>query len=550
MSKIKIFALGGLNDVGKNMYVIEVNKDIFLFDAGLKYADDKMLGVDYIIPSFDFIKENIKRIKGLFITHGHNLQMGAVCDILNEVPELKVYGTAFTIDLIKSELIAEKVKYIESNLIELKPHKKVLFKDNSVFPISLTHAVPETVGYVLYTEDGAIFYTGNFAFDSSMQGAFKTDVGKLAYVGKQGVLCLLSESLYADKPGFTSPNHKTQQAFSEVLSKYDGRILFNIYESQIYRIQELLTEVEKRNKNVIIMGKTLEENLIKLIDKGYIKFNKNKLQSIHHVNDRGTVVIISDERDKPFTNIKRIIRGTDKFIKLDEKDTVVFASQVYDGMERTATKIYDALAKMGCNVSILSTKKYLSLHASSEDLMMMLDLMQPKYYMPVIGEYRHQVANAEIAKKYGMNEENILLRLNGQVTTFEGGKLINSNELVKFDDILIDGKTIGDIGEAVLKDREALSDNGIVVVTATLSRETKQVLAGPEILTRGFIYVKDNIDVIKEAERISLEVITNNIKDNRVDFNKIKSGIRDKVGKYLYQETECRPMVLLVIQEV
>ena len=219
-------------------------------------------------------------------------------------------------------------------------------------------------------------------------------------------------------------------------------------------------------------------------------------------------------------------------------------------MEKTATDTFDALAKMGCNLVILPTKKFLSLHASSEDLTLMLDLMQPKYYFPVIGEYRHQVANAEIARNYGMNEENILLKLNGQIATFENGVLVDNGESIKVDDILIDGKTVGDIGEAVLKDREALSDNGIVVVTATLDRETKQVLAGPEILTRGFIYVKDNIDIIKEAERISLEVINDNIKDNRVDFNKIKAGIRDKVGKYLYQETECKPMVLLVIQEV
>ena len=548
MSKIKIFGLGGLNDTGKNMYVVDIDDRIFIFDAGLKYADDKMLGVDYIIPNYDYIKENINKIEGVFITHGHPLQMGALCDILSDVPELKVYGTSFTLDILKDELQLEGIK--ADNLIELKPHKKINFGKNAIFPISLTHAVPETVGYVLYTPDGAIFYTGNFAIDSSMTGSFKTDIGKLAYVGKQGVLCLLSESMYADKKGFTSPGHKCASQFREILGRNDGRILFNIYESQIYRIQELLTEIEKTNKKVIIMGKTLENVLQRCIDKGYITFDKSRMCSIHHVNDKNIVIIIADDREKPLTNIKRIIRGTDKFIKINEEDTVVFAQQIYDGMEKTATDTFDNLAKMGCNLIVLPTKKYLSLHASSEDLMLMLDLMQPKYYFPVIGEYRHQVANAEIARNYGMKEENILLKLNGQIATFVNGELQDNNEYFKVDDILIDGKTVGDIGEAVLKDREALSDNGIVVVTATLDKETKQVLAGPEILTRGFIYVKDNIDIIKEAERISLEVINDNIKDNRVDFNKIKCGIRDKVGKYLYQETECKPMVLLVIQEV
>lgn len=548
MSKIKIFALGGLNDSGKNMYVVEVDNDIFVFDAGLKYADDRMLGVDYIIPNFDYIKENFNRVKGLFITHGHQQQMGAVADILTELPNLKIYGTAFTLKILKEELQAEGIS--TDALTELKPHRKINFGENAIFPISLTHSVPDTVGYVLYTNDGAIFYTGNYAFDPTMMGNYKTDIGKLAYVGKQGVLCLLSESIYADKKGYTSPQHRCTPAFREILGKTEGRILFNIYDSQVYRIQELLTEIGHTDRKVVIMGKTLENLIYSCIDDGYITFDKSKIGNIHNVNDKNVVVIISDEREKPFSNIKRIVRGTDKFIKITSEDTVVFASQVYDGMEKTATATYDSLAKIGCNLEILSTKKYLSLHASSEDLMLMIDLMQPKYYFPVIGEYRFQVANAEVAKQIGMKEENILLKLNGEVVTFENGVLKDTNEKIKIDDILIDGKTVGDIGEAVLKDREALSDNGIVVVTATIDKTTKKVLAGPEILTRGFIYVKDNIDIIKEAERLSLEVINENIKENYVDFNKIKAGIRDKVGKYLYQVTECKPMVLLVIQEV
>lgn len=548
MSKIKIFALGGLNDNGKNMYIVDVDNDIFVFDAGLKYADDKMLGVDYIIPNFDYLKQNIDRIKGLFITHGHQLQMGAIADILAELPSLKVYGTEFTISILKEDLISEGIK--TDNLIVLKPHYKVAFGKNAIFPISLTHSVPGTVGYVLYTPDGAIFYTGNFSFDATMIGPYKTDIGKLAYVGKQGVLCLLSESVYADKIGYTSPKHRCSSIFREILSKNEGRILFNIYDSQVYRIQELLTEISKTTRKVVIMGKTLENLIYSCIDSGYIKFDKSKIGNIHDVTDRNVCVIISDGREKPFSNIKRIIRGTDKFIKLTPKDTVVFASQVYDGMEKTATATYDSLAKLECNLIILPTKKYQSLHASGEDLLLMIDLIKPEYYFPVIGEYRVQVANAELAKQIGMKEENVLLKLDGEVVTFENGKLIDNGEKIKVDDILIDGKTIGDIGETVLKDREALSDNGIVVVTATIDKFTKKVLAGPEILTRGFIYVKDNIDIIKEAEKISLEVINDNIKQNYVDFNKIKASIRDQVGRYLYSVTECKPMILLVIQEV
>jgi len=548
MSKIKIFGLGGLNEVGKNMYVVEVDNDIFVFDAGLKYADDKMLGVDYIIPNYDYLKENSKNVKGIFITHGHAGQMGAVVDILNDIPDLKIYGTKFTLELLKEEFIGEGLK--TDNLVELKPHRKVNFGKNSIFPISLTHAVPDAVGYVLYTEDGAIFYTGNFAFDPTMVGAYKTDIGKLAYVGKQGVLCLLSESLYADKKGYTSPQHRTKGYMQEVLNRNEGRILFNIFEAQLYRIQELFNAIENTERKVVIMGKHLENIIIHSLEEGYLQFDKSRILNLHHVNDEGIVVIISDEREKPFSNMKRIMRGYDKFIKITPSDTVVFATQVYDGMEKTATQMFDSIAKIGSNLIIFPTSKYLSLHASSEDLMLMLDLMQPKYYFPVIGEYRHQVANSKLAKQIGMNEDNVLLKLNGQVVTFENGNLVDNGETIKVDDVLIDGKTVGDIGEVVLKDREALADNGIVVVTVTLDKQTKKVLAGPEILTRGFIYVKDNIDIIKEIQNISNEVIAENTKVNYIDFNKTKIGIRDRVGKYLYQETECKPMILLVMQEV
>lgn len=548
MSKIKIFSLGGLNEIGKNMYVVEVDRDIFIFDAGLKYPDDKLLGVDYIIPNYDYIKENRKRVKGIFVSHGHDQQMGAIPDILRDIPDLKIYGTAFTLEVIKEQLQEEKLNI--NNLITIKPHHKIIFEKNSIFPISLTHSVPDAVGYVLYTEDGAIFYTGNFVFDPTMIGNYKTDIGKLAYVGKQGVLCLLSESLYADKKGFTSPNHRTASIIRETLIRNEGRILYNVSQAQLYRIQELFDEITLTDRKVVILGKRLENIILKAIEMKYINFDKNRIGTIREINNPGIIVIISDEREKPFSNINRIIKGFDKFIRINESDTVVFASPVYDGMELSATKVYDKIAQIGANLVIIASKKYLGYHASSEDLMLMLNLMNPKYYFPVIGEYRHQVANAKAAKSLDIEEENILLKLNGDVVTFVNGNLIDTGEKIKTDEILIDGKQAGDVGELVIKDRELLCDNGIVIVSATIDKQTKKILAGPEILTRGFVYVKENVDLIKEAEKKSLEIINENIKENYVDFNKIKLGIRDKLGKYFYEQTECTPMILIAVQEV
>lgn len=548
MSKIKMFALGGLNEIGKNMYIVEVDNDIYVFEAGLKYADDSLLGIDYIISDYEYLIKNKDRIVGIFITHGHDEQMGALADILADLPNVAIYSTAFTLEIIRQDLEEEGIT--NANLKELKLHKKVTFGKNSIFPVRVSHSIPDSVMYVLYTEDGAIVFTGNYVIDPSMMGAFSADIGKIAYVGKQGVLCFLGESLYASKKGFTSPSHRAREIIREVINKHDGRILINIMQAQIYRIQELLEEVKKTNRNVVIMGKKLESIILKAIDYHYISFDKERIKSIHHVTDSGVIVIVSNEREMPYSNMKRIIRGYDKFITLTEEDTVVFASPIYDSIEVTSTQVFDNIAKIGCNLIVLSKKQYRSPHASAEDIMLMVDMLKPKYYFPITGEYRDQVENARLAYRLGIKEENVFLKLNGDVVVLENGNYVDTNEKVKVDELLIDGKQAGDVGDLVLKDRELLGENGIVIVTTTLDKATKKVLAGPEILTRGFIYVKDNSDLIEEASKISLEVVNSFINPNYIDFNKIKLGIRDKLGKYFYQQTSSKPMIIVVVQEV
>lgn len=548
MSKIKMFALGGLNETGKNMYVVEVDNDIFVFEAGLKYSDDNSLGIDYIIPNYDYLKENKDRIVGLFVTHGHDEQIGAIEDILVDIPDLKIYSSKFTLDLIRQNL--KEANIDSANLIELQLHKNVPFGKNSIFPIRVSHSTPDSIMYVLYTEDGAIVFSGNYVIDPSMMGCFNCDIGKIAYVGKQGVLCFLNESVYSDKKGFTNPNHRASDKIRETINKNEGRILFNIMQAQIFRIQELFDEVLKTDRNIVIMGKKLEEIVIKAIEDGYLHFDINRIKSIKNVTDPGIIVLISNEREMPYSNIKRILRGSDKFITLDSSDTVVFVSPVYDNMEVISTQVFDSVAKAGCNLVILSKKQYRSPHASSEDILMMLNMLQPKYYFPIIGEYRYQVENAALAYKLGMDEDHVLLKLNGDVVTFNNGELVDNDEKIKTDEILIDGKQAGDIGDLVLKDRELLGENGIVIVTTTIDKITKKILAGPEILTRGFIYVKENTDIIEEASKISLEVVNSASTPNYVDFNKVKVGIREKLGKYFYQQTGSKPMIIIVVQEV
>ena len=550
MSKIKIFSLGGLNENGKNMYVVNVDDNIFIFDAGLKYANDKMLGIDYILPDYTYIKENINKVKGIFLTHGHDSNIGATADILYDLPDLPIYATKFTMDILKADLEENNIK--ANNLKEIRPHSKIMFGELVIFPISVTHSIPDSVCFVLYTPDGAIVYTGDFVFDSTMMGHYKTDIGKLAYVGKQGVLCLLAESIYAEKEGHTSPNNRVTDFIKSILTKNENRIIATIMTAHIYRVQEILDEVSKTKRKVVIMGKKLQDIIKRSIDSGYIKFNTAQIGDLNNLNDKDVLVLISDEKEKPFMNLERIIKGFDKYIKLKETDTIFITEPSYDGIEKRLALIMDDIARINVNVVALNSKKHLLHHSSREDLMLMINLMNPKYYFPVKGEYRHMVKNAEIADRLGIPKENILLKLNGDVATFNNGELTNDLEHIEVDEILIDGKSQGDIGELVLKDREMLGESGIVIVSCTLDKATKNILAGPEILTRGFVYVKESGDLLRETEALSLEVIKDNIDtDNqKIDYTAIKNDIRDRLGKYFYKETESKPMIITVIQEV
>lgn len=550
MSKIKIFALGGLNENGKNMYVVNVDEELFILDAGIKYDNDLNLGIDYIIPSFDYLVKNRKNIKGVFLTHGHDGNMGAIPDLLEQLPEIPVYGTKLTLEIVRSDLNPKTLK--TAKLIEIKPHVKLDFGKNSIFPISVTHSIPDAVGYVLYTEDGAIVYTGDFTFDSTMMGRYHTDIGKLAYVGKQGVLCLLCESFYADKKGHTSPQNRVSSFIKNVFNKANDRVIATVFPAHFYRIQEIFDEVSKTHRKIVIMGKPLQDLIHHAIEEGYLKIEKDKIGSLSDLEQKNSVILISDEKEKPLANLDRIVKGFDKYITIREKDTIFITEPSYPGIEKRLAYIMDEIAMLGADAVSLSSKKHLLHHASEEDLMLMIHLMNPKYFFPVKGEYRNQYANAEIAESLGIPKENIILKLNGDVFEMENGENTNSTEHIDVDEVLIDGDHGEDIGELVLKDREMLGENGIVIISCTLDKNTKAILAGPEILTRGFIYVRESQEFLEETKALAKKAIANAIEENakRVDYAKIKNDVRDVLGKFFYQETETKPMVITVIQEV
>lgn len=548
MSKIKIFALGGLNENGKNMYVVNVDDNIFVFDAGLKYPTANMLGVDYIIPKFDYLIENKKKIKGIFLTHAHDGNIGAMPDIMKELPDVPVYATKFTMTVLKMEL--EKYNIEATNLKEIRPHSKLDIANFSIFPITVTHSIPETVAFVLYTNDGAIVYATDFVFDSTMLGAYKTDIGKLAYVGKQGVLCLLAESSYAYREGHTSPKHRISKEVWDLLNQTDERVIISIFPEHVYRIQEIFDSVARTKRKIVLMGRKLQRLVNYAKEFNYLHYDENMIGDLSNINDKDVVILTADDKEKSFASLEKIISRYDKYITLKEGDTVFIAEPIYPGNEKKVAKIMDDLSRLDVDVVTLPFKNHVLHHPSSEDLMQMINLMNPKYYFPIKGEYRYQYMNAAVAEQAGLDKDKVLLKQNGDVINFVNGKLVDKPEHINADEILIDGNSSDDIGNLVLKDRELLSKNGIVIVSATIDRKTKKIIADPQILTRGFIYVKDNLDIVEKTEAISKEVIEECIKGKKVDFTGIKVKIRERLSTYFNEETGSVPMIITVILEI
>ncbi len=544
MSKIKIFSLGGLDENGKNTYIVEVDEDLFVFDCGLKYATGNLYGIDYVIPDFEYLVKNKKRIKGVFLTHGHYENMGGVADLLTDLPDVKVYATKFTKYILLEEGVNSK------NIVEITPHKKINFGKNSIFPISVSHSSPDSVMYVLNTQDGAVCYTGDFIIDPSMNGPYDMDLGKIAYVGKQGVLALLSESVYSERIGHTSPNHRLTKFFKDTINYDDKRFIFLVLPTHLYTIQEIFNAAENTHRKIVIMGKKLQNMVNFGLKEGYLSIQEGMLGDLSNIEDENSILLICDDKSNPYASMNKIIGGYDKFIKIRKSDTVVFSEPRYDSTEKTLVKICNDLAMHGCRIVTIPKDKTILHHASSEDLMLMIKLMNPKYFIPVKGEYRYMVASANLASSLDINKDNILLKQNGDIISIENGELIDKFEHIKVNDVLIDGKTNDDIGELVLKDREMLSENGIVLISATISKQNRILLVGPEVTTRGFIYIKDSGEMIAEIKRICETIIERNIAPNYVDYNKIKTEIREELSRYLYNETECKPMIIAVVQEV
>lgn len=544
MSKINFFALGGLDEVGKNSFVLEIDGGIYIFDCGLKYASGNMLGIDYIIPDFSYLIKNKTKIKGLFLSNGHKVNIGGVKDLLDEIPNIKIYASKFTKFMLEEEGInSNKIKEIKANV-------KLNFKGVSIFPINVSNSMPDSLMYTVSTNDGIICYTGDFIIDPKMKNNFDMDLGKIAYIGKQGVLALICESAYSEKIGHTSPNHNLATFFEDTINHIENRVIISVLPEHLYTISEIFNALENKHRKIVLMGKKLQ-NIVSFAQKeNYLSFRSDLVGDLSNLKDKNAVIIVSNDYGKPYSNLYRILKGHDKYIKLLETDTVIVAEPRVDSLEKVLVKLENELSKFGCNIINLPSEKTILHHASSEDIMLMINLLKPTYYIPSRGDYRFMVGNADLANSLGIKPENIVLKQNGEVVSINNKKLLDTTNKIKVDSVLIDGDISDDIGDLVIKDREMLSENGIVIISATINKRTKEILKGPEVSTRGFVFIRESHDLLQKIQELSLEVIEGNITPKYVDFNNIKVELRSTLSKFIYKETESKPMIIAVVQEV
>ena len=551
MDRVSIFALGGLDENGKNLFVVEVNEAIFVIEAGIKYPDSEQLGVEFVIPDFTYLIENKERVQGIFITHGHDDVVAALPFLLQEV-NVPVYTGALTANFLYDYLKKEGVSKFK--IKKIKRTSKQNIGGVEVRTFAMTHAMPDNFGIAIKSDQGYIVYTGEYIIDYDMiQKEYQCDLNELSEIGKKGVLALLCESLGADQSGHTAPRHRIAHLIEPIFeSAQEGRILISAYRQSLFRIIEIIDVCKKYNRKIYFHDKELRNMLGLLEEMGYYKVPREMQLSDRQFSDdlEDVVVLISGGGKNLFRTMTNIASQEDERVHFRSSDTIIMASPIVSGTEMEANKMENEIYKENGQLYSLSPKSVLSMHPSIEDLKMMLYLFKPRYYLPIKGEYRHLIANANLAVSMGYRPDQIVILDNGQIARFENKALASVADHLKLEDTLIDGKANWDVTGVVLKDREILSTDGAMIIGIVVDFKSKEIIGGPDVQARGLIYLKDAEYIIKTAGDMMEHCVINAVKEKRYDNLEVRAEAREKISRYLMKETGKRPMVLPVIMEV
>ncbi|MFJ7184584.1 ribonuclease J [Lysinibacillus xylanilyticus] len=546
---IRIIPLGGVSEIGKAMYVVEIDEELFVVDSGLMFPEDEMLGIDIVIPDITYLEENKERVKGIFLTHGHEDAIGSIAYVLQKV-KAPVYGSKLTIALAKEHLKELPAPH-QVKFFEVTNRSRMNFNSTYVTFFHTTHSIPDSLGVVFHTSEGAIVHTGEFKFDQSATGKFKPDLAKMAQLGEEGVFILLSESSEAERPGYTTSEIVIEEQLSKTFHSAPGRILVAVYASNFIRIQQVFTQAQKSFRKVAIVGKPLEKAVDLGVQLGYLTVEEDTIIPISEMQkyqDDEIIIIATGNKGEPLDALEKVVRKHHRDIKIKQNDTVLITFTPSPSMEVQMANTMNSIAKAGAEILTSSKNVHVSGHGSQEDLKLMLNLMQPKYFIPVQGEYRMLIAHSKLAQQLGMQKSQIFIADKGDIVEYKNGKMRMSGR-VQAGNVLIDGIGVGDVGNIVLRDRKLLSQDGIFIVVVTLNRAQKKIASGPEILSRGFVYVRESEELMVEASEIAKTVIEKYVGKDTFEWTNIKQEIRDTLNTYLFQKTKRRPMIIPIIME-
>ena len=547
---LKVIPIGGLNEIGKNMTLLEYQNEILIIDCGLSFPDDEMYGIDIVIPDFTYLIANREKIVGMVLTHGHEDHIGAIPYLLKNI-KIPVYGTRLTLGLVENKL---KEHNVIGDLKTIKAGDKITLGHFDIETIRTTHSIADSICLAINTPAGVVFHSGDFKVDYTPVDGEPIDFSRLAEIGKRGVTLMLCDSTNALRPGFTASERVVGQTIENIFRTAKTRIIIATFSSNVHRVQRIIENAVKFGRKVAISGRSMENVVALAIELGYLDIPPGTLVDLkmtRNIPDDKLVIITTGSQGEPMSALARIASGDHKSVKLKKGDMVILSSTPVPGNEKTVSNVVNKLFEKGAEVIYSDIADiHVSGHACQEELKLLHSLIKPKYFMPVHGEYRHLIQHARLAESLGMSKDNIFVMENGEILKFNRHRAAKEDGVVEADAVLVDGLGVGDVGNIVLRDRKMLSESGLIIVVAAIEKESRTVVSGPDIISRGFVYVRENEGLMEEARRVAEEALEK-CQDKRIkDWNNMKAHVRDALSGFIYETTKRSPIILPIFLEV
>ena len=548
---LKVIPIGGLNEIGKNLTLLEYQNEILIIDCGLSFPDDEMYGIDIVIPDFTYLIANREKIVGMVITHGHEDHIGAIPYLLKHI-KIPVYGTRLTLGLVQNKL---KEHNVLGDLRTINAGDRIKLGNYfDIETIRTTHSIADAICLSITTPAGVVFHSGDFKIDYTPIDGEPIDFCKLAQIGKKGVTLMLCDSTNAVRPGFTASERVVGETIENIFRNCRTRIIIATFSSNVHRVQKIIDNAVKFGRKIAVSGRSMENVVALAIELGYLNIPAGALVDLkmtRNIPDEKLVIITTGSQGEPMSALARIASGDHKAIKLKKGDTVILSSSPIPGNEKTVSNVVNKLFEKGAQVIYSDIADiHVSGHACQEELKLLHSLIKPKYFMPVHGEYIHLIQHAKLAETLGMKKDNIFVLSNGDILNVNQRKVSVERAQVEADAIFVDGLGVGDVGNIVLRDRKLLSEAGLIIVVAAIEKESRIIVSGPDVISRGFVYVRENESLMDEARKVAVEALEKCQKKNIKDWNNMKSQVRDSLSSYIYETTKRSPIILPIFLEV